>query len=166
RTGPGNGDIWDHHTIEFEYAGGVRYFCQARQQPGTWSHVSDNVHGTKGSLTLGSGPWGMGNATPRSLRAKGYQGDNPYQQEHIDLMASILGTGPQRLDGEYAATSSMTAVMARMATYSGQVVTWEEATKSEVRLAPKTYALDAEPPTRADAAGNYPAAVPGVTKAF
>ena len=166
RTGPGNGDIWDHHTIEFEYAGGARYFCQARQQPGTWSHVSDSVHGTKGSLTLGSGPWGMGNVTPRSLKAKGYRGDNPYQQEHIDLMASILGTGPQRLDGEYAATSSMTAVMARMATYSGQVVTWEEATKSEVRLAPKTYALDAEPPTHADATGNYPAAVPGVTKAF
>ena len=33
--------------LEFEYAGGVRHFCQARQQPGTWGHVSDNVHGTR-----------------------------------------------------------------------------------------------------------------------
>ena len=33
RFGPGNGDIWDHHTIEFEYATGARHFCQARQQP-------------------------------------------------------------------------------------------------------------------------------------
>lgn len=166
RKGPGNGDIWDHHTIEFEFEGGRRHYCQARQQPGTWSHVSDNVHGTKGSLALGTGPWGMGMMTPRSLRARGYRGDNPYQQEHNNLMASILGTGPHRLDGEYAATSSMTAVMGRMATYSGRVVTWDEATKSEVRLAPKTYAFDAEPPVLPDADGSYPAAMPGVTKAF
>jgi hypothetical protein len=56
----------------------------------------------------------------------------------------------------------MTAVMGRMATYSGQVVTWDEAVKSQLRLAPKRYALDAEPPTLPDAAGNYPIATPGV----
>jgi len=166
RKGPGNGDIWDHHMIEFEYEGDRRHYCQARQQPGTWSHVSDTVHGTKGSLTLGSGPWGLGTLTPRSLRARGYQGDNPYQQEHHNLMASILGTGAHRLDGEYAATSSMTAVMGRMATYSGKVLTWDEATGSDVRLAPSTYAFDAQPPAQPNPDGSYPAAVPGVTKAF
>jgi len=166
RVGPGNGDIWDHFTIEFEYEGGARHFCQARQQPGAWSHVSDNVHGTKGMLTLGTGPWGMGVLTPRSLKARGYQGDNPYQQEHEDLVASILGTGPYRCEGDYAATSSMTAVMGRMAAYSGKDVTWEEASGSELRLGPERYAFDAEPPTRSDAEGNYPYALPGVTKAF
>jgi predicted dehydrogenase len=162
RTGPGSGDIWDHHMLEFEYPGGVRYFCQARQQPGTWEHVSDNVHGTAGTLTLGTGAWGMGAVTPRSLKTRGYAGDNPYQREHEDLMASIQGTGPHLCDAEYGATSSMTAVMGRMATYSGQVITWEQATKSEVRLGPQQYALDAEPPTRPDAAGNYPVPSPGV----
>ena len=63
RAGVGTGDIFDHHAIEFEYAGGVRYFCQARQQPGTWTHVSDNVHGTQGSLTIGTGRGGW--ARPR-----------------------------------------------------------------------------------------------------
>ncbi len=165
RTGPGNGDIWDHHAIEFEYARGVRHFCQARQQAGTWEHVSDNVHGTEGVLTVGIGAWGMGEATPRTMRKKGIQVDNPYQCEHDDLMASIRGSGPPMFDGDYAAASSMTAVMGRMATYSGQVVTWEEAVKSELRLAPKRYALDAEPPTLADAGGNYPAAMPGASRA-
>ncbi len=60
RVGPGTGDIFDRHMIEFEYADGARHYCQARQQPGTWSHVSENVHGTKGEMTLGVGPWGMG----------------------------------------------------------------------------------------------------------
>ncbi len=144
----------------------MRHFCQARQQAGTWSHVSDNVHGTRGRVDIGTGAWGMGQFTPRQLRAKDYRGDNPYQQEHDDLYASVRGTGPHRFEGDYAATSSMTAVMGRMATYSGQMITWEEAVRSAVALAPERYALDAAPPTVANAAGSYPVAVPGVSKAF
>jgi predicted dehydrogenase len=164
RKGPGNGDIWDHHCIEFEYADGVRHYCQARQQPGTWSHVSDNVHGTKGVLTLGTGAWGYGALSPRDLRSKNRQVDNPYQREHDDLMASIRGSGPYRCEGDYGAESSMTSVLGRMATYSGQMVTWDEAIQSQQHVAPKTYALDSPPPVLADAAGNYSAAIPGVTK--
>jgi hypothetical protein len=104
----------------------------------------------------------MGSLTPRSLKARGYRGDNPYQREHEDLMASIRGEGPYLCDAEYGATSSMTAVMGRMATYSGQVVAWEDAIKSEVRLGPQRYALDADAPTRPDAAGNYPSPSPGL----
>ena len=166
RMGPGNGDIWDHHCVEFEYAGGVRHFCQARQQPGTWSHVSDNIHGSKGMLTLGTGAWGMGAVTPRNLRSRDFQGNNPYQREHEDLLASILGSGPYHCEGDYGATSSMTSVMGRMATYSGQLITWDEAVNSQLRLAPATYAMDAEPPNRPDASGAYTAAVPGLTKAW
>jgi len=166
RMGPGNGDIWDHHAVEFEYANGVRHFCQARQQPGTWSHVSDNVHGTKGVLTLGVGAWGLGAANPRTLRAKGYRGDNPYQREHNDLVASIRGEGPYVFDGDHGATSTMTAIMGRMATYSGQWIAWDEAVRSTLRLAPERYAFDAQPPVLPDAQGAYPAAVPGIGRAW
>ena len=72
RTGPGTGDIYDCHSIEFEYADGTRYYCQARQQPGTWSHVSENVTGTKGQMTLGVGPWGAG---------EGHAADAPRQAD-------------------------------------------------------------------------------------
>ncbi len=81
-------------------------------------------------------------------------------------MASILGCGPYRCEGQYGATSAMTAVMGRMATYSGKEVTWDEATASNLRLAPARYAFDAAPPTVPDAAGNYPFAIPGVTRAW
>ena len=167
RRGPGNGDIWDHHSIEFEYEGGVRYYCQARQQAGSWSHVSETVHGTKGALVLGTGPWGFGqDVTPRELRDRTRVRENPYRVEHDNLFASIRGSGPYRLDAEYGADSSMTAVMGRMATYSGQMIAWEDAIKSELRLGPAHYAWDAEPPVTADADGAYPAAVPGVTRAW
>jgi predicted dehydrogenase len=166
RVGPGSGDIWDHHMIEYEYVGGARHYCQARQQPGTWSHVSDNVHGTKGTMTIGVGPWGLGAAGPRELRSKDFQGRNPYQLEHDDLFASIRGSGPYRFEGDYAAAATMTAVLGRMATYSGRLVTWDEAVQSELRLAPQRYAMDADPPTLPDAAGNYLVPMPGLTGAL
>jgi len=100
------------------------------------------------------------------LRDRSRLAENPYQREHEDLMASIRGTGPYRLDAEYGATSSMTAVMGRMATYSGQLVTWDEAAKSDLRLGPDRYTWDADPPTKADATGSYAAAVPGETRAW
>jgi len=166
RKGPGAGDIWDHHCVEFEYADGTLYVCQARQQPGTWSHVSDNVLGTLGSATLGTGAWGYGDMTPRDLRRRDRKVDNPYQREHDDLIESIRATGPYRCEGDYGAESSMTAVMGRMATYSGQVVMWDEAIRSEHHVVPERYALDAAPPVVADADGSYEAAVPGVTKPY
>jgi len=166
RVGPGTGDIFDRHMIEFEYADGARHYCQARQQPGTWSHVSENVHGTKGQMTLGVGPWGMDAATPRTLRGKTFEGQNPYQREHDDLMASIRGDGPYRFEGDYGAGSGMTAVMGRMATYSGKLVTWDDAIHSELKLAPDRYAFDARPPALPDAEGNYPTAIPGITQAW
>ncbi len=60
----------------------------------------------------------------------------------------------------------MTAVLGRMATYSGRLVTWDEAVNSQLHLAPQRYAMDADPPTQPDAAGNYPIPMPGQTKAW
>ncbi len=160
------GDIWDHHAVEFEYPGGGRHICQARQQPGTWTHVSEEVLGTQGAMTLGTGPWGLGQLTPRNLRARPFRAQNPYQREHDDLQASIFGDGPYEFEGDYGATSSMTAVLGRMATYSGRRITWSEAVASDLRLGPEKYALDAEPPVRPDAAGRYPTALPGITRAL
>jgi hypothetical protein len=166
RFGPGNGDIFDHHYVEFEYAGGQRFYCQARQQPGTWTNVSENVHGIDGTLTLGTGVWGFGTLTPRDLRKREYRAENPYQREHDDLFASVRGTGPYRFEADYGATSSMTAVLGRMATYSGQTVQWDDAVQSQLRLGPKRYALDADPPATRHADGSYDAAIPGLTRAL
>jgi hypothetical protein len=69
-------------------------------------------------------------------------------------------------DGYHGAKSSMTAVLGRMATYSGEEVTWEEAINSKVELAPglEAYTLSSTPPVVADEKGNYPIAIPGATK--
>ena len=169
RVGCGNGQIFDHHFVEYEYADGSRHYAQAKQQPGGWRHVSETVHGTKGVLTVGSGPYGMGGSADYSAPAdKGEGGetaDNPYRQEHQDLVDAIRKNTPLN-DGYHGAKSSMVAVMGRMATYTGAEVTWEQATGSKVELAPglAEYTLSSTPPVVANPNGEYPVAVPGMTK--
>jgi len=60
----------------------------------------------------------------------------------------------------------MTAIMGRMATYSGQVMEWDKVLNSGISLQPAKYAFDAEAPIKPDANGFYPIATPGITKYF
>jgi hypothetical protein len=66
---------------------------------------------------------------------------------------------------ESAAHSTLTAIMGRMATYSGGEVEWEDALHCDVALAPKEFAWEMAPPVQPDAAGFYPVAHPGRTMA-
>ena len=59
----------------------------------------------------------------------------------------------------------MTAILGRMATYSGKTVSWDEALASEVSVMPAQYAWDAEPPSLPDGDGRYAIPTPGVTEA-
>jgi hypothetical protein len=58
----------------------------------------------------------------------------------------------------------MTSILGRMATYSGQVIEWDDAINSEVSLMPKEFAWDVKPPIVPDENGYYPVAVPGETQ--
>jgi predicted dehydrogenase len=171
RTGRGNGQIFDHHFVEYIYEDGSRHYAQAKQQPGGWSHVSDNAHGTKGMITVGSGPYGLGGPMDYSSgadRADRKQiGPSPYLVEHQDLVDSIRQNKPLN-DGYHGAKSSMTAAMGRMVTYSGDEITWEQATQSTLELAPgiEEMTLASAAPVQPDADGNYPIAKPGLTKAY
>jgi hypothetical protein len=53
-----------------------------------------------------------------------------------------------------------------MATYSGQVVTWDAALNSQLSLLPERIAWDAPPRDLPGPDGRYPIAIPGVTQAF
>jgi hypothetical protein len=58
-----------------------------------------------------------------------------YQVEHDELFASIRSGHPIN-DGVRMANSTMMAIMGRMAAYTGQEVTWEQAINSQERLVP------------------------------
>ena len=58
-------------------------------------------------------------------------------------------------EGHFGATSSFTAVLGRMATYSGKIVKWDEAVEKGRTLAPglADYDWDTEPPVKFDKDG-------------
>jgi hypothetical protein len=89
---------------------------------------------------------------------------DPYQQEHDDLFAAIRNDTPYN-ELEYGAHSSMTAVMGRMATYSGKEISWDQALNSQIDTMPKELSWDALPQSLPDGEGHYKIPVPGVTVA-
>jgi len=161
----GVGEIFDHHAVEFEYADGTRMFSFCRHIPACWNSFSEHAHGTKGYASIqghGKGELFL-NGQDEPLRwARGPDG---HQLEHDDLFAALLAGKPYN-EADYSAASSMTAILGRMATYSGKVVEWDEAINSHLDLSPKEYTWDAEPPVKPDADGSYACAMPGVTKAW
>jgi len=169
RSGKQYGEIFDHHYVEFEYADGAVLNSQCRHIPGTMSRVSETLIGTKGRVhTTVGGPneFALTDLKGKQLwkYRKADNEPNPYQQEHDELFEAVSKGEFKFQDAEMGAKSTMTAIMGRMATYSGQLVTWDEALNSQIDLMPSVLAWDAMPKLLPDSNGFYPVAVPGKTK--
>jgi myo-inositol 2-dehydrogenase / D-chiro-inositol 1-dehydrogenase len=161
RTGKQYGEIFDHHAVEFEYPDGSRNFSQCRHIRGCWSSVSEHVIGTKGNCDVGGHTITGANAW-RLSREDRERGKNPYQQEHDDLFAAIRNDKPYN-EAYNGAMSSLTAIMGRMATYSGKIIEAKEVLESAHALVPSSYDWNGTPPTLPDENGFYPIPVPGAT---
>ena len=134
RTAPAFGHIYDHHSVHYEYADGSWLFSQCSQMDNTLNEVSEHLIGSDGNAHLSHGGWRIDGKVDWTFKDKG---NDPYQTEHDEWMASIRSGKPLN-NARYAAESTLTAVMGRRATYTGKVVTWEEALASE-RLGPSKY---------------------------
>jgi predicted dehydrogenase len=164
RTGKDHGEIFDHHFVEYEYEDGSRVLSQCRHQPDCMNRVSEAFHGTNG---VAPRPGLILSNSGHVLFEHDDEGDpNPYQVEHDELFAAIGAGEFKYADGKLGAIATMTAILGRMATYSGQVVEWEEALNSELSLMPERFAWDANPPVMPDADGRYAVPAPGVTRAL
>ncbi|UNY98726.1 Gfo/Idh/MocA family oxidoreductase [Zhouia spongiae] len=165
RTGKDHGEIFDHHFVEFKYANGAVVSSQCRHQPGTMYKVGEVFQGTKGFIETND----AGATYIKGLDGKevykyvGFNDPNPYQQEHNRLFESIR-KGGVIADAEHGAKSTMTAIIGRMATYSGKVITWDEAIKSDLALIPENLNWKSEPPVKPLANGSYEIPTPGKTK--
>ena len=165
RKGKDHGEIFDHHYVEFEYADGSILNSQCRHIPGTMSKVDELLIGTKGKIFTGAA--NIKDHTGKLI----YQYDtklenNPYQTEHDELFAAIAKGEYKYADAENGASSTMTSILGRMATYTGQVIEYDKAINSGLNIHPKEYDFNAAPPVLPNADGFYPIAVPGVTKYF
>ena len=146
------GHIFDHFGLEFQYSGDRFVFSMCRQQDGTEGKVEELFHGTEGKARLHSG---FAEITgPNAWKFSGKQFD-PYTQEHIDLQNAIV-KDIKLNEAEQVAHSTLCAIMGRMAAYTGQDVTWEQALNSNEVLMPENVEFGARP--------QAPVATPGKTR--
>jgi predicted dehydrogenase len=128
------GNIFDHFEVNYLYPNNVRAFVVNRQMEGCYNENSDYILGTKGMATIGRGP------LPRIVGQTNWSFEGTkndmYQYEHDMLFASIR-KGDHINDGQRLATSTLLALMGRMAAYTGQQITWDEAMNSQERLFPE-----------------------------
>lgn len=164
RFEPGLGEIYDHHAVEFIYADGSRMFSYCRQIPGCWNSFSQHAHGVKGEASI------QGHGASE-LRVDGQEPErwkrtaDGHQVEMDDLVAALQAGQPYN-EADWATDSTMTAILGRMATYSGKMVDWDKAMASDLDLAPAHLTWETPPKSKADANGIYPCAIPGVTRAW
>ena len=158
RSGPEHGDVFDHFAATYEYEGGRRAFHTTRQIDACPNDNTDYIYGTRGSAVIngwvptyqvkdlaGANVW----------RYRGDGGPDMYQAEHDELFAGIRAGTPIN-DCERGAHATLMAIMARMAAYTGQTISWEQAMESRQSLVPATF----------DEAPAVEVPVPGRTKFF
>ncbi|RZL44783.1 MAG: Gfo/Idh/MocA family oxidoreductase [Pedobacter sp.] len=166
RTGKDYGEIYDNHAVELTYADGSVIYSQCRHFEGTTNRVDESFQGTKGKVYLSANNSGiLWDHQGKEIYNHDKKGNaNPYQTEHDELFAAISKREYKFWDAERAAKSCFTAIIGRYATYSGEVIKWDDALKAENSLFPEKLAWDAMPKSLPDANGLYTVAMPGKTK--
>jgi predicted dehydrogenase len=153
RTGPEFGHIYDHFSVVYEYANGVKLFSNCRQQERCAGDMTVHAMGTRGRAEISERR--MTITGPVNWLQQGGRDDNDFfQTEHDELFASIRNGRPIN-NGEYMCKSTLMAIVGRMAAYTGRVITWEQAYNSREDLTPPRYEWGPMP--------TPPVAMPGQT---
>jgi len=152
-------EIYDHHAVNFTYPNGVHIASQCKQFPGGDNRVNEEFQGTKGYVRIGEITDYAGKVLWK------YEGPKPnaYQVEHDELHDAIRRDVPLN-NAYYGTTSSFSAVLGRMATYSGKVQNFEKALALPYRTMPENMTWESTPPVVPDADGNYPLPMPASFK--
>ncbi len=167
RTQADTGQIYDHHFVEFTYGNqpgdaGTKMLSQCRHIEGCWNSVEEYAHGTKGWANISGGKIHAPNG---EVVWEAPRNEDGWANEHVDLFAA-LRRGEIPNEGDYGAYSTMTAIMGRLATYSGKRLTWDECLNSKIALADfdSLQDWDSPAPLLPDENGRYEVPQPGGEK--
>ena len=154
------GDMFDHHTVVYEFASGTRIYALCRTQADTYHNYSEIIMGTKGTCYLGE------SRIDGRIKWK-YEGHvpDPAVVEQKALIDAVRNGEPIN-SGYHMVNSTMTSVLGQICCYDGKPHTWNGVWKSDFSFGPlpENVSMDMDPPTKPDKTGNYPLPVPGVTK--
>ena len=136
------GNIFDHHSVVYEFADGARLVSNTRQIKGCKSDMSAQITGSRGRANINERRGGIYLEQPGRDRWT-FEGEknNFYQTEHDEMYAGIRAGKPLN-NGDYMAQSTMMAILGREAAYTGGRVSFDDALNSTTTLGPDKYKFD------------------------
>jgi predicted dehydrogenase len=165
---------FDNYSVEYTFADGTKLLLEGRTMSGCAQAFASYAAGTKGSAIISAN-----SHTPARCKIfKGYnfkddevvwrygqRENNPYQLEWDHLLAAIRG-GKKYNECERGAKASLVTSMGRMASHTGQVITFDQMLNCEHEFAPDLDKLTFESaaPLQAGPGGKYPVPEPGIKK--
>jgi predicted dehydrogenase len=167
------GNQFDHYTVEYTYADGAKLFVFSRHMNNCWETYADYAHGSHGSAVLMAS---LGAPEPKIYKSQnmapqevawayGEPDCNPYHSEWQVLLDAIRQDKPHN-EAARAADASVAAIMGRLATHTGQLVTWDQASSSNFQFVKDIdqMSFDTAAPIHSDSEGRYAAPEPGITQ--
>ncbi|KPL24556.1 MAG: hypothetical protein AMJ75_03375 [Phycisphaerae bacterium SM1_79] len=167
------GSQFDHYTVEYTFADGTKLLAFSRHMNNCWSTYSDYAHGSKGSAVIMAT---LGDPKPKIYKSHnmikkelvwefGQPDPNPYHAEWQVLVDAIRQNKPHN-EARRAGEADVAALMGRMATHTGQYITWGQALNSDFQFVKDidNMTFDTPAPIKAGPDGIYAAPQPGVTK--
>ncbi|HTN75602.1 MAG TPA: Gfo/Idh/MocA family oxidoreductase [Pirellulaceae bacterium] len=165
---------FDSYSVEYTFADDAKMFMFGRCIPGCHDEFASYAHGSKGIAVISQ----SGHSPSKARIYKGQKMDkdklvwaypqpepNPYQLEWDDLMSAIRNDKPYN-EVKRGVEASLVTSMGRMATHTGQVITFDDMLNCEHEFAPdlEKLTLTSDAPLKADKNGKYPIPLPGLVK--
>ena len=167
------GNQFDHYTVEYTFADGTKLFTFSRHMTGCWQTYADYAHGSKGSAVIMAT---LAAPKPKIYRSHnmvkseltweyGQRDPNPYHVEWQVLLDAIRQDKPHN-EARRAGEAEIAALMGRIATHTGQLVTWDQVANSDFQFVGDIDNMSFETPAPVHTAPGtfYPAPRPGITQ--
>ena len=136
-----SGDQYDMFSVDYIYEGGIHVHSMCRQMDGcTGGGVGERIQGTKGVWTndgviadlQGNELWRY----DKEKEKEEFQQTDEFTLEHVNWVNHIRDKKPI-CTAEDTAISTMTAIMGRISSYTGKLVTWDEIMQMDMDLMQK-----------------------------
>jgi len=121
------GNQYDFFSVDYNFKGGIHVHSLSRQVQGTWSREGEELIGEKGIVRSGRVVL-HSKEKPKVPEFPGH--DNPYVQEHVDLINSIVKGKPIN-ESQEVADSTLVGIMGRISAYTGQAVRYSDVAKPD-----------------------------------
>lgn len=133
RTRRVSGNQYDFFSADLDYGDGVHIHSMCRQVSGCKDDVREFFRSNNAIISTSHRAQVVRSAADnKKIALPGdYPDVNPYVQEHVDLLKSVLGAGPYYNEGEACALSTACGIMIRLSAYTGQIVTMNDIIKTE-----------------------------------